>query len=127
MNWKALLVATALIGAAASILIRPASADDVRITTEQEFRAKAAGKTLVTNGGRVLVGEDGTLSGKFGDRWLLGKWYWDDTFYCRNVILDGRDLGHDCQVVLVTDDGLVFHRNKGHGKKSTPYRMESGS
>ncbi|MCY4549333.1 MAG: hypothetical protein OXC28_13290 [Defluviicoccus sp.] len=124
MNWKNRLAAAALIGLSASLPIQQASAADGRITTEQEFRAKAAGKKLVSESGWVDVGKDGSLMGEFGGRELTGKWYWEDQYYCRSVQLGGRDLGHDCQVVRVTEDGMVFHRGKGEGKMSPPYRAE---
>ena len=124
MKWKTMLAATALIGLSASHAIQQASAADGRITAEQEFRAKAVGKKLVTKSGYVNVGKDGSLRGEFGGRELTGKWYWEDGYYCRTVKLGDRDLGHDCQAVLVTEDGMVFHRGKGQGKKSSPYRAE---
>lgn len=124
MTWKTMLAAAALIGLWASHAVQQASAADGRIATEQEFRAKAAGKRLVSEVGWVDVGKDGSLRGEFGGRELTGNWYWEDEYYCRTVRLGDRDMGHDCQAVLVTDDGMVFHRGKGEGRKSPPYRAE---
>ena len=124
VTWKTMLAAAALIGLAATHAVHQASAADRRITTEQEFREIAVGKKLVTKGGVVYQGEDGTLTGAFGSRELTGKWTWEGEYYCRTVQVGDRDFGHDCQAVLVTEDGLVFHRNKGGGKKSTPYQVE---
>ncbi|MDE0057104.1 MAG: hypothetical protein OXP07_03195 [Defluviicoccus sp.] len=124
MSWKTMLAAAALIGLSANLAIQQASAADLRIATEQEFRTKAAGKRLVSESGWVDVGKDGSLMGEFGGRELTGKWYWEDEYYCRTVQLGDRDFGHDCQVVLVTEDGMVFHRGKGEGRKSPPYRAE---
>ena len=124
VTWKTMLAAAALIGLAATHAIHQASAADGRITTEQEFREIAAGKKLVTEGGYVNVGEDGTLTGAFGSGEVTGKWTWEGEYYCRTVQVGFRDLGHDCQAVLVTEDGLVFHRNKGGGRKSPPYQVE---
>ena len=124
MNWKTMLAAAALTGLAGSHAIHQASAADERITTEQEFRATAVGKKMVTKGGYVNFGEDGSLSGEFSGKKLTGKWSWEDGYFCRTVKLGGKDRGHDCQVVLATEDGVVLHRKKGQGKKSAPYRAE---
>ena len=123
------VVGLALFALAASHSIQQVSATDsnARITTEQGFREKAVGKKLVQKHGYVIVHDDGTLTGAFGKKKITGTWNWEDTYYCRTAKLGKKDFGHDCQVVEVSGDGLIFIRKKGKGKKSQPYQIEPDS
>ena len=104
-----------------------AADSSVRITSEQEFRGHVIGKKLVNKGGHVVVHEDGTLSGEFKKKKITGTWSWEDQYYCRTGKLGGKDFGHDCQVVEVSGNTMIFKGNKGKRKKGASYQIESES
>lgn len=101
----------------------PESSGEERITTEKEFRAKVAGMQATSQSGYATSHEDGSITGNFNGQDLTGNWTWEGEYYCRTVMLGDRDLGHDCQVVVVSDDKVTFIRNKGEGKRAN-YRIE---
>ena len=117
----------ALLALTAWLSVQSVSAADATIATEQEFREVAVGKKLVSKHGHVIVHDDGTLTGTFGNKELTGTWSWEDEFYCRSAKLGKKDIGDDCQVVEVSGDRLIFVRKKGKGKKSAPYQIEPAS
>ena len=113
----------------ASFSIHQVSAADenTRIETEQEFREIAIGKKLVYNKGALTVHDDGTMTGTHGGKKVTGTWSWEDEYYCRSVKVGKKDIGHDCQVVELSGNSLIFIRKKGTGKKSPPYQIEAES
>ncbi len=119
----------ALLALAAGDSIQQASAADqnMRIETEEGFREIAVGKKLVYSKGALTVHDDGTITGTYDGKKLTGTWSWEDEYYCRSVKLGKKDIGHDCQVVEASGNSLIFLRNKGAGKKSPPYQIESDS
>ena len=119
----------ALLALAACLSIPQVAAADsnATIATEQEFRETAVGKKLVSKHGYVIVRDDGTLTGEFGNKELTGTWNWEDEYYCRSAKLGKKDIGDDCQVVEVSGDGVIFVRKKGKGKKSASYQIEPES
>ena len=86
------------------------------INTEKDFMKLAVGKKWVSKKGFVAYfNKDHTLSGGFGKKKMTGKWNWEGKYWCRTVILDGKNLGHDCQVHEISGNQLKFTRKKGKG------------
>lgn len=101
----------------------PESSGEYTITTEKEFRTYVAGKKATSQSGYATSHEDGSITGNFNGQDLTGNWTWEGEYYCRTVMLGDKDLGHDCQVVVVSDDKVTFIRNKGEGNRGN-YRIE---
>lgn len=93
------------------------------IETEQEFRDVIVERRLSNKHGYSMVHEDGTLTGKFGDRDMTGTWSWEDKYFCRTAKLGSKKFPLNCQAVTVSGDKVTFRRNKGLGKRSK-YRLE---
>lgn len=106
-----------------------AADEKTRIGTEQEFREIAVDKELVYNNdkGALTVHGDGTITGTYRGKKLTGTWSWEDGYYCRSVKPGKKDTGHDCQIVELSGNSLIFIRKKGTGKKSPPNRIEPES
>ena len=98
-----------------------------RITTEREYRDAVVGKRFGNKDGYFVVHDDGTFTGKFGNKKLTGKWTWEDEFYCRSGKLGSRKIKRDCQVIFLEGDTVTNHRKKGKGKKVTYRLQESDS
>ena len=88
-----------------------------RITTKKEYITKVVGKKLTSGNGVVYSHKDGTLTGYFGEKEMTGTWTWEEGYWCRTVIIGGREFPHDCQVVTVLGDKLTFIRDRGEGAK----------
>lgn len=102
-----------LIGALAS----PGLAADLkRITKENDFRATVVGHKYVSEKGDwIVISADGTLTGKFSKKKLVGAWNWQGKFWCRNIVLDGKKLGSDCQEIHANATQMRSKRQKGKG------------
>ena len=98
-----------------------------RITTEQEFRDALVGRRAGDERGYFIVHEGGTLTGKFNNRKLTGKWTWEEQFFCRTAKLGSQKLGRSCQVLSIEGDTLTATGKKGKGKKVTYRILDSGS
>ncbi len=94
------------------------SADEKRITTEKEFRELVVGRLHTGELGTVTVKNDNNVTGTIQGKSLTGLWNWTDGTYCRTVEVGGRNLGFDCQVVLISGDRVTYVRNNGKGKRS---------
>ena len=77
--------------------------------------------------GYFVIHEDGTLTGKFNNKKLTGKWTWEGQFFCRTTKLGTRKSGRDCQVIVVDGDTLTGSRKKGKGKTFSWKLQESDS
>ena len=47
---------------------------------------------------------------------LNGPWQFEDGFFCREAIVNGKNYGKDCQKVILTEEGVTFIGNKEQGK-----------
>ena len=97
------------------------AAPDTQITTEEQYRAAVVGKRWVgiNNASNWAVNHaDGRLTGDVKDKKLTGAWTWEGAFYCRTAKWGEKDLGMDCQKVVLDGDILSVTRKKGEGKTS---------
>jgi hypothetical protein len=113
------IICSALLSTALAIGAAPATAQSfTKITSEQEFRNMVAGKRLENQTGWALSMPDGTLQGEFGGQRLqAGRWMWSQGFWCRNGILNNKEIGSDCQLVEVSGTTVRLTRNQGRGDK----------
>ena len=47
------------------------------------------------------------------------EWNWEGEYYCSDVAIGTRDLGHDCQVVTVSENRIAYTQKKGSGQTPT--------
>ncbi len=52
-----------------------------------------------------------------------GNWVWNKNFWCRNGILDGKELGTDCQIFEIDGTSVRMAREKGKGS-TTIYSLQ---
>ena len=86
-----------------------------KIASETDFLEIVDGYTLVRPLIKLVVQNDGSISGKAAFRPVHGKWFWDNELFCRTLFWGERDLGLNCQ--LVQHDGKVvrFTADAGTG------------
>ena len=106
-----------------SLAFSSVGAEERRITTEEEYRKLVVGKRIVADWGWVRVHGDARITGLVNDKKLTGVWIWVDRFYCRTVQIGARNLGRDCQIVMIAGDKISFIRDQGNGRKVT-YQLE---
>jgi len=105
------IVPTALMFALA---VTQAAAEEIE--TVQRFEELVVGKKLVQDKAWVRILTDGKVEGKgpkVGD--IHGSWEWKDGLYCRDIVIDGEPLPHDCQSVSIAGDTVTFSHNDGSG------------
>ena len=98
------------------------TADNGRITTEQEYRDLVVGKKLGFSHGYFVSHEDGVLTGEVAEKQFSGTWTWNDQYLCRTGTLGEKKLRRRCYVIVVSGDEVTYIRDKGKGKEIT-YRM----
>ncbi|QBF30421.1 hypothetical protein [Thalassococcus sp. S3] len=105
---------------AAAIAVSPTVglADFKRVTTEADYRALVAGKTVVTDTSTVTILKNGKLRGTVTSNGakISGAWAWRDGFWCRSVTVAGNDAGTDCQLVEVDGTRIRGTRDRGRGE-----------
>ena len=84
------------------------------IKTKKQFLEQIAGKKLVEPDSWIVLAPDGTVSGQGpGTAEITGRWDWEDTYYCREITIDGERLLRDCQTVTRDGDTVNFIHEKG--------------
>jgi hypothetical protein len=74
-----------------------------------------SGKSLTRFGIKLTVSDDGAIRGRAFGRDVTGNWQWSDGFFCRDLFHGSRDLGPNCQQVLVSGDTIRFVSDRGEG------------
>ena len=105
---------------AAIAMAAPVAASDLKkLRKEDEFGSLVVGHKYYDDAGNWhIVNADGTLSGSYNKKKLVGAWNWQGRYYCRNIVLGQKKLPMDCQVVYASQTQTQYHRNKGKGDKS---------
>lgn len=96
-----------------------------RVTTRDEFVSRFTGVTLVSDGLRFVIHEDGRILGDIGDLPLSGRWYWENGFFCRTAVLDGATLELDCEMIECRGDQMRYTRERGNGEASIVEKVRS--
>jgi len=86
-----------------------------KISSETEFLQIVDGYTLVRPLVKLVVQNDGSISGKAAFRSVHGKWFWDNKLFCRTLFWGKRDLGLNCQLVEYNDKIVRFTADAGTG------------
>lgn len=86
-----------------------------RISTEDQFLATVAGKTISNSDTTISIKHNGTITGVTHGNEISGTWEWRDGFWCR-TITEPAVTPEDCQVWEITQSQLVITREKGAGE-----------
>ena len=86
-----------------------------KISREVDFLEIVDGYTLVRPLIKLVVQNDGSISGKAAFRSVHGKWYWDNELFCRTLFWGKRDLGLNCQLVQHNGKVVRFTADAGAG------------
>lgn len=89
-----------------------------RITTKTAFVAAFGDKTFVDDGLRFTIHSDGQMTGEIDGQKLVGRWVWSGEYFCRTAMLDGVDLGQDCEIIEQCGAFMRYTRDKGRGAAS---------
>lgn len=82
-------------------------------------------KKLATDEGYILLSAGGKISGQMAGDLVSGEWSTKDEYYCRSIKYGDKRIDTDCQIILNSDQGVIFHRHRGGGRKVGPYRVMS--
>lgn len=79
-------------------------------------------KKLSLNGNFLTISADGSFSGSWEDKSMMGTWTMENDYFCRTLtqFFKPESTGtKDCQLWELKDDKLRASRNKGKGKSFT--------
>ncbi|WP_170334342.1 hypothetical protein [Ruegeria arenilitoris] len=94
--------------------VTQASAEEIE--SKHKFMELVVGKKLVQGQAWVKILKNGVVEGKGPEGGSIsGSWEWKGTHYCRDLVIDGVPLPHDCQVVSLADDSVTFTHKDGSG------------
>ena len=100
----------------AALALPAAAAELKKVKKQADFLGAVAGqKYYDASGNWVVINADGTMKGKWNKQSLVGAWNWQGRFFCRNIVLGGKQLPTDCQEMYVSATQLQGKRNKGKG------------
>lgn len=99
-----------------------AFADFQTVRDEGTFRSLVAGKELQRPMIRLVLTQEGRISGQGGFKPVSGAWRWQDGYFCRELVWGDRNLGHNCQEVGFGDGRLRFTADRGRGE-SADFRL----
>ena len=86
-----------------------------KIASEVDFLEIVGGYTLVRPLIKLVVQNDGSISGTAAFRSVRGKWVWDNELFCRTLFWGERDLGLNCQLVQHNGKVVRFTADEGTG------------
>ena len=86
-----------------------------KIASEINFLEIVDGYTLVRPLIKLVVQNDGSISGKAAFRSVHGNWFWDNELFCRTLFWGERDLGLNCQLVQHNGKTVRFTADEGTG------------
>ncbi|TCO69625.1 dihydrodipicolinate reductase [Rhodovulum euryhalinum] len=111
-------LATILAAAAMTMLTAaPAFAESFRpVESRSGFLSLVDGKSLKRLGISLAVTPGGEIRGEAFGRRVTGAWRWDGKYFCRDLSFGNRDIGPNCQLVLVNGRTVRFVADKGAGE-----------
>ena len=104
---------------AAIAMAAPAAAEEFQqIKDRDTFLSVVGGKQLTRFGIALDVKPTGEIEGRAFGTPVTGAWRWQDNYFCRDLFYGQRDLGPNCQAVLVNDDTVRFISDRGTGQSA---------
>jgi hypothetical protein len=93
------------------------SADSFRMLDDRaEFISAVEGRKLTRFGIELDVTASGQIVGRAFGRPVSGAWRWRDGYFCRDLFWGQRDLGPNCQAVLLDGNTMRFVSDRGTGE-----------
>ena len=90
-----------------------------RVTTSDQFLAQVEGKRLTRLGITLVVGRDGTISGRALGRAVTGTWDWSSSgYFCREMQYGQTVIPRNCQEVLINGNTIRFIADEGAGDRA---------
>ena len=86
-----------------------------KISDKDVFLEIVEGTTLVRPLIKLVVQNDGLISGKAAFLSVNGNWFWDNELFCLTLFWGERDLGLNCQLVEYSGEILRFTADEGAG------------
>ncbi|MGB1705346.1 MAG: dihydrodipicolinate reductase [Rhodobacteraceae bacterium] len=86
-----------------------------KISNEMDFLEIVDGHTLSRPLIKLVVQNDGSITGKAAFRAVNGNWSWDNQLFCRTLFWGERDLGLNCQLVEYNGEIIRFTADEGAG------------
>ena len=86
-----------------------------KISNEMDFLEIVDGHTLSRPLIKLVVQNDGSITGKAAFRAVKGNWSWDNQLFCRTLFWGERDLGLNCQLVEYNGEIIRFTADEGAG------------
>jgi len=108
----------ALALAAAIGLVTPglAAAEEFQTVRDQQtFLSVVTNRHLKRFGITLNVTPTGEIEGRAFGTQVTGAWRWQDGYFCRDLYYGNRDLGPNCQLVLVNGNTVRFVADEGQG------------
>lgn len=97
---------------------------EITATKTLDILALIQDKKLVTEDGYIMLQSDGKITGLMKGAPVVGEWSAKDEHYCRSIQYGDGYVDTDCQIILNTKDGVIFHRHRGGGRKVGPYLVQ---
>ncbi|MEM8776858.1 MAG: dihydrodipicolinate reductase [Pseudomonadota bacterium] len=102
---------------AVSMLAMPALADGFsKVEDRTGFVQLIEDKKLTRFGIKLTVTPGGQIKGKAFGVPVTGAWEWNAGYFCRDLYWGKRDLGANCQEVMVQGETLRFTSDRGNGQ-----------
>lgn len=96
----------------------------ITATKTLDILADIQDKKLATDKGYIMLQSDGKITGMMNAAPVVGEWSTKDEYYCRSITYGNQRTDTDCQIILNTPDGVIFHRHRGGGRKVGPYLVQ---
>ncbi|MDE3079465.1 MAG: dihydrodipicolinate reductase [Paracoccaceae bacterium] len=85
------------------------------VTTRDSFVSLIEGRKLTRFGISLDVTPKGDIEGSAFGIPVTGKWRWEKGYFCRDLKFGQKDLGPNCQQVLVRNSVVRFVSDRGTG------------
>ena len=90
-----------------------AASDYIQVTTEAAFSTLVIDKPLVRNHNAFTIRANGTLTGVYNGREMVGTWEWVGDAFCRTLTTPRR--GYSCQKITSNGENARFMRYPNNG------------
>ncbi|WP_187431249.1 hypothetical protein ROLI_027920 [Roseobacter fucihabitans] len=90
-----------------------------RIKSAEEFTALVVGKKIEWDGGTAMIHANGKTDGKLKKQGkYAGNWVFSKGFYCRNLVINKKETGTNCQTVEIDGNSMRLTRDQGKGQST---------
>jgi hypothetical protein len=87
-----------------------------RIKKAADFNAIVVDKNLAFGPNTAIICSNGKTDGKLKKQGkYYGAWAWQNGYYCRNLVINKKETGTNCQLVEFDGKQLRFTKDKGKG------------